>query len=84
VLLGLPSSTTTLYGTYPGLSTTYCYSAAANYVVPIDALLPAGNNDTLLPGEVLSVPFVFQAVQGSSPVAPTHYKAQLISGTLDK
>lgn len=52
VLLGLPSSTTTLSGTYPGLSTTYCFSTAGNYVVPIDTFLPSGNNDTLLPGEV--------------------------------
>ena len=84
VLLGLPSSTTTLSGTYPGLTTTYCYSVAGDYVVPIDALLPPVNDDTLLPGEVLSVPFVFQATQGGAPVKPTGYKAKLISGTLNK
>jgi hypothetical protein len=84
VLLGLPSSTTTLYGIYPGLSTTYCFSSAGNYVVPIDSLLPPGDNDTLLPGEALSVPFVFQATQSGTPVAPTHYKPELISGSLNK
>jgi 6-phosphogluconolactonase (cycloisomerase 2 family) len=83
VLTDLPSSTTTLSGTYPGLTTTYCFSATGNYVVPIDSLLPPGNDDTLLAGEGLSVPFVF-AAQGGSSVKPTHYKAKLISGTLDK
>jgi 6-phosphogluconolactonase (cycloisomerase 2 family) len=84
VLTNLPSSTTTLYGTYPGLTTTYCFSASGNYVVPIDDLIPPGNNDTLLAGEVVSVPFVFQAIQNNVPVPPTHYKPKLISGTLDK
>jgi hypothetical protein len=83
VLTDLPSSTTTLSGTYPGLTTTYCFSAAGNYVVPIDSLLPPGNDDTLLAGEALSVPFVFGTTGGTS-VKPTHYKAKLISGTLDK
>jgi len=80
VLTELPSSTTTLSGTYPGLSTTYCFSPAGNYVVPIDSLLPPANDDTLLPGEVLSVPFVFEVTSGR----PTHYRPKLISGTLDK
>jgi hypothetical protein len=84
VLLDLPSSTTTLSGTYPGLTTTYCFSTAGNYVVPIDSLLPPGNNDTLLPGEVVPVPFVFAATEDGSTVRPTHYKAKLISGTLNK
>jgi|HubBroStandDraft_1064217.scaffolds.fasta_scaffold00079_47 6-phosphogluconolactonase len=83
VLENLPSSTTTLSGTYPGLTTTYCFSAAGNYVVPIDSLIPPANDDTLLPGEALSVPFVF-ATTGGSGVEPTHYKPLLISGTLDK
>jgi hypothetical protein len=53
-------------------------------VVPIDALLPPGNNDTLLPSEVLSVPFVFQAIRDGAAVKPTGYRPQLISGTLNK
>ena len=84
VLLGLLSSTTTLSGTYTGLTTTYCFSTAGNYVVPIDSLIPPGNDDTLLPAEVLSVPFVFQATQDGSPVKPSAYKPLLISGTLNK
>jgi 6-phosphogluconolactonase len=84
VLLGLPSSTTTLSGTYTGLSTTYCYSAAGNYVVPIDALLAPGNNHILLPDEVLSVPFVFASIEDGVTLKPTGYKAKLISGTLNK
>ena len=84
VLLALPSSTTTLSGTYTGLTTTYCFSTAGNYVVPIDSLIPPGNDDTLLPAEVLSVPFVFQATQDGSPVKPSAYKPLLISGTLNK
>jgi hypothetical protein len=84
VLLGLPSSTTTLSGAYPGLTTTYCFSTAGNYVVPIDALLLPGNDDTLRPGEILSVPFVFQAIQDDIAVKPTGYKPKLISGTLNK
>jgi len=83
VLEDLPSSTTTLSGTYPGLTTTYCFSAAGNYVVPIDSLIPPANDDTLLAGEALPVPFVF-ATTGGTSVKPTHYKATLISGTLDK
>jgi hypothetical protein len=79
VLTDLPSSTTTLSGTYPGLTTTYCFSATGNYVVPIDSLLPPGNDDTLLAGEGLSVPFVF-AAQGGSSVKPTHYTDQRNAG----
>ncbi|MGO4882069.1 MAG: hypothetical protein ACLP59_14750 [Bryobacteraceae bacterium] len=28
-----------------------CFSAAGNYVVPIDSLIPPANDDILLPGE---------------------------------
>jgi hypothetical protein len=84
VLLGIPSSTTTLSGTYPGLSTTYCFSASGNFVVPIDSLLPPGNHGVLLPDEVVSVPFVFQATQDGHAVKPTGYVPKLIRGTLDK
>ena len=45
-----------------------------------DSLIPPANDDTLLPGEEVSVPFVFQANQSGAPVAPTHYKTKLISG----
>jgi hypothetical protein len=84
VLLGLPSSTTTLSGTYKGLSTTYCFSASGNYVVPINSLLPAGNRGVLLPDEIVDVPFVFQATQDGHAVKPTGYIPELIRGTLDK
>jgi hypothetical protein len=46
--------------------------------------LGSGNNDTLLPAEVVPVPFVFQATENDSPVKPTGHKPLLISGTLDK
>ena len=84
VLLGLPSSTTTLSGTYKGLSTTYCFSASGNYVVPINSLLPAGNRGVLLPDEIVDVPFVFQAAEGGHAVKPTGYVPKLIRGTLNK
>jgi 6-phosphogluconolactonase (cycloisomerase 2 family) len=84
VLLGLPSATTTLSGTYEGLSTTYCFSAAGNYVVPIDSLLPAGHHDTLHPNEAVSVPFVFQATENGHAAPPSGYEAKLIRGKLDK
>ena len=84
VLLGLPSSTTSLSGTYKGLSTTYCFSASGNYVVPINSLLPAGNHGVLLPDEVVDVPFVFRATQDGHAVKPTGYVPKLVRGTLDK
>jgi hypothetical protein len=84
VLLGLPSSTTTLSGTYKGRSTTYCFSASGNYVVPIGSFLPSGNHGILLPDEVVAVPFVFQAIQDGHAVKPTGYVPKLIRGALNK
>jgi hypothetical protein len=49
VLLDLPSSTTTLSGTYTGPHHDLLLLDGGNYVVPIDALIPPGNDDTLLP-----------------------------------
>ncbi|MGA2134491.1 MAG: beta-propeller fold lactonase family protein [Bryobacteraceae bacterium] len=84
VLTGLPSSTNILSGSYAAVSITYCFSTEGNYVVPIDALLPPANDGTLLPGEEIPVPFVFQVTQGGSPAQPTAYKALLIAGKLTR
>jgi len=48
---------------------------------PIYARLTTSLMDNPL---VPSVPFVFQATDAGSSAKPTHYKAKLISGTLDK
>jgi len=78
----LPNSTTTLTVTYPVLTTTYCFSAAGNYAVPIDSLIPPANDEAAA-GRSACRAVRFETTGGSS-VKPTHYKAKLISRPLDK
>jgi outer membrane protein assembly factor BamB len=79
VLRGIPSSTTSLAGVYPGLTATHCFSTApaGDTLFLLDTLLPPGNADVLQPGEVLQFGLTFASGQN----APTPGQPLLLSGT---